>query len=365
MSETPLAQAADTATRVHVRVPLDYFFQAAGPASLPIRHLGWAMTALSLVVCVIIAVLLAVALWRKRACEGEGVQPDSGRGARGVLLGTAISIAALVAATVYTLWTLGAIVEPDSDNRLRIEVTGYDWWWKVVYPSQGATAGFVTANEIHIPVGVPVEVDLQSADVLHAFWVPALAGKTQTVPGQTNRQWIEADQPGVYRGQCSQYCGAQHAHMGFEVVADAPEAFEAWRARQLAPAVMPVSIASVSRASASSEPTSVGPASLGSASVGPTSADAPSLQIGMHLFEARCAGCHTVRGSQADGVQAPDLTHLASRRSLAAVTLPNTPENLLAWISAPQRIKPEALMPATSLNAADAQALIAYLETLK
>lgn len=358
MSDTPLAQAADSVTRVHV--PLDYFFQAAGPASLPIRHLGWAMTALSLVVCVIIAVLLAFALWRRRAFEGEGVQPDSGRGARGVLVGTAISIAALVAATVYTLWTLGAIVEPDSDNRLRIEVTGYDWWWKVVYPSQGATAGFVTANEIHIPVGVPVEVDLQSADVLHAFWVPALAGKTQTVPGQTNRQWIEADQPGVYRGQCSQYCGAQHAHMGFEVVADAPEAFEAWRARQLAPAVMPGSIVP-----ASSEPTSVEPVSVEPASVDPASSDASSLRIGMHLFEARCAGCHTVRGSQANGVQAPDLTHLASRRSLAAVTLPNTAENLLAWISAPQRIKPEALMPATSLNAADAQALIAYLETLK
>jgi cytochrome c oxidase subunit 2 len=317
------------------RVPLDYFFHAMGPASAPVRHLNWALTALALGVCVIIAVLLAVALWRRRADTGPGVLPDSGRGVHGVLIGTAISIVALVAATVYTLWTLGAIVEPGQGAILRIEVTGADWWWKIAYPAQAGAAGFVTANEIHIPVGVPVQVDLKSADVLHAFWVPALAGKTETVPGQTNRQWIEADQPGVYRGQCSQYCGAQHAHMGFEVVAETPADFDAWRARQLAPA-------------------SAGAVPLPS-----------SAQIGKQLFEARCAGCHTVRGTSADGVQAPDLTHLATRRSLAAVTLPNTRENLLAWITAPQRIKPEALMPGTTLSTADADALLDYLATLK
>jgi cytochrome c oxidase subunit II len=346
------------------RVPLDYFFNAAGPASIPVRHLNWALTALAVIVCVIIAGLLAYALWRRRsgtdadqgagtdAATGTGtgtgagkdtgkdtispVLPDSGRGAYGVLIGTAISIAALVAATIYTLWTLGVIAQPGQGPVLRIEVTGYDWWWKIAYPAQDGAAAFVTANEIHVPVGVPVQVDLKSADVLHAFWVPALAGKTETVPGQVNRQWIEADKPGVYRGQCSQYCGAQHAHMGFEVVADTPADFAAWRARQIAPA------------SSASAPTT-----------------SPSVQIGMHLFNARCAGCHTVRGTPADGVQAPDLTHLATRRSLAALTLPNTREDLLAWITAPQRIKPEALMPATSLNTADANALLDYLETLK
>jgi cytochrome c oxidase subunit 2 len=316
------------------RVPLDYFFQAAGPASAPVRHLNWALTALAVLVCVIVAVLLAYALWRRRSVTDPGVLPDSGRGTRGVLIGTAISIAALTAATVYTLWTLGAVAEPGGGPRLHIKVSGYDWWWKVTYPAQAGAAGFVTANEIHIPVGVPVQIDLESADVLHAFWVPALAGKTQTVPGQTNHQWIEADQPGIYRGQCSQYCGAQHAHMGFEVVADSPADFEAWRARQLAPA-----------------------------SLGVTTPR--SVQIGMQLFNARCAGCHTVRGTPADGVQAPDLTHLATRRSLAALTLPNTREDLLAWITAPQRIKPEALMPATSLNTDDANALLDYLATLK
>jgi cytochrome c oxidase subunit II len=315
-------------------VPLDYFFHAAGPASAPVRHLNWALTALAVLVCVIVAVLLAYALWRRRSGTEPGVLPDSGRGTRGVLIGTAISIAALAAATVYTLWTLGAIVEPSQGSLLRIEVTGYDWWWKIVYPAQAGAAGFVTANEIHVPVGVPVQVDLKSADVLHAFWVPALAGKTETVPGQVNRQWIEADKPGIYRGQCSQYCGAQHAHMGFEVVADTPADFEAWRARQLAPA-------------------------------SPVATTPPAVQIGMQLFNARCAGCHTVRGTPADGVQAPDLTHLATRRSLAALTLPNTREDLLAWITAPQRIKPEALMPATTLNTADANALLDYLATLK
>jgi cytochrome c oxidase subunit 2 len=316
------------------RVPLDYFFQAAGPASVPVRHLNWALTALAVGVCVIIAVLLAIALWRRRPGPGANVLADSGRGTHGVLIGTAISIAALAAATFYTLWTLGAIVQPDQGTTLRIEVTGYDWWWKIAYPAQGRFGRFATANEIHIPVGVPVQIDLRSADVLHAFWVPALAGKTQTVPGQVNRQWIEADKPGIYRGQCSQYCGAQHAHMGVEVVAETPADFDAWRARQLAPA---------------------------SAGTPPQTA----LQIGMHLFEARCAGCHTVRGTSAEGVQAPDLTHLATRRTIAAVTLPNTRENLLAWITAPQRIKPEALMPGTTMNTADANALLDYLATLK
>jgi cytochrome c oxidase subunit 2 len=192
----------------------------------------------------------------------------------------------------------------------------------------------VTANEIHIPVGEPVKIVLKSADVIHAFWVPQLAGKTQTIPGQINEQWIQADTPGVYRGQCSQFCGAQHAHMAFEVVAQDRAGFDAWRRAEALPAA-------------------------------PIAADANTLASnGRKLFLDRCAGCHTVRGTDAHGAQAPDLTHLDSRRLIAAGVMTNTPEHQLDWIAHAQRIKPDSLMPGIALTADEAAALSTYLATL-
>jgi cytochrome c oxidase subunit 2 len=181
-----------------------------------------------------------------------------------------------------------------------------------------------------------VKIVLESADVIHAFWVPQLAGKTQTIPGQVNEQWIQADAPGVYRGQCSQFCGAQHAHMAFEVVAQDRAGFDTWRRDQAKPA-----------SAASTDTLAAG-----------------TVTEGAKLFQARCAGCHTVRGTEANGAQAPDLTHLDSRRLIAAGALTNTPEHQLDWIRHAQRIKPDSLMPGIVLTSSEASALSAYLATL-
>ena len=167
---------------------------------------------------------------------------------------------------VYALMTLESVARPNGAPSLTITVTAYDWWWKIAYADSADPAQrFVTANEMHIPVGEPVKVELKSADVIHAFWVPVLAGKTQTIPGQTNEQWIEADRPGVYRGQCSQFCGAQHAHMALEVIAQSSADFAAWRAQQAQPHAQ----------SATAN---------------------PSVAAGQKLFDERCAGCHAIRG---------------------------------------------------------------------
>lgn len=327
-----LAALVSTPVRAGSRAPLNYFLHAAGPAAGPTMHLGWVMTAIAVLVTLIIAVLLAGAILRKRPAQEVGTLNAEAGGMRWIYIGTGLSAAALLAMLVTILVTLESVASPASHPQLTITVTAYDWWWKVDYADDPNPArNFSTANEIHIPVGEPVKVQLNSADVVHAFWVPQLAGKTQTIPGQTNEQWLQADRVGLYRGQCSQFCGAQHAHMALEVVAQAPADFNAWRDAQGQAA-----------------------ASAGDAAV----------VAGQRLFAERCAGCHTIRGTEANGLQAPDLTHLGSRRTIAAGTLTNTPAHLLDWIEHAQQIKPEALMPDIALTTGDAAALSAYLATL-
>ena len=313
--------------------PLDYFLHAYGPAAEPSMHLGWALATLSMSVIAVIALLLAIAIARRRLAQTDDhLAQGEAVALRWVYAGTAISSVLLVAALVYTLVTLDSVAAPPRAPALTLTVTAYDWWWKVEYGGADGGPPFATANEIHIPVGEPVKIALKSADVIHAFWVPQLAGKTQTIPGQINEQWIQADAPGVYRGQCSQFCGAQHAHMAFEVVAQDRAAFDAWRSVQALPAT-------------------------------PVSADAIASH-GQQLFRERCAGCHAIRGSDANGAQAPDLTHLNARRLIAAGALINTPENQLDWIRHAQRIKPDSLMPSIVLTSAEAAALSAYLASL-
>ena len=312
--------------------PLNYFLHSAGPAAAPTMHLGWMLTALAVAVSSLIAVLLLVAIARSRPrADPAALHADSG-GVAWIYVGTGVTSVVLFVTLAYVLVTLETVAAPARQPNLTITVTAYDWWWKVTYSdAPGAARNFVTANEIHIPVGEPVKIELQSADVIHAFWVPQLAGKTQTIPGQINEQWIEADRPGTYRGQCSQFCGAQHAHMAFEVIAQSAQDFDAWRLAQ-GQTAQPVG-----------------------------GADAAA---GQRLFGERCAGCHTVRGTDALGVAAPDLTHLDSRRLLAAGALTNTPAHQLDWVQHAQRIKPDSLMPSITLSAADAAALSAYLSTL-
>ncbi|WP_425468186.1 cytochrome c oxidase subunit II [Paraburkholderia guartelaensis] len=324
--------------------PLAYFLHSAGPASGPVRVLDWALAALCVGVCIVIAVLLYAAIRRKRresaspdaapsqtSVADERDERDERTANRIIAIGTAISAVLLLGALVGMLRVLAAVADPPSAPALAVTVTAYDWWWKVTYRTPDG-ASFATANEIHMPTGQPVRVDLQSADVVHAFWVPALAGKTQAIPGQTNHQWLQADQPGVWRGQCTQFCGPQHAHMAMEVVAQPPDDFAHWLDAQAKAAA-------------------------------PAPDGAPTR--GEKLFMARCAGCHTVRGTQADGAQGPDLTHLASRRLIAAGTIANTPANRLEWVAHAQQLKPESLMPDIALTPAEASDLSAWLDTLQ
>ena len=316
--------------------PLSYL-AADGTRADHILPLMYYLLSVAIIVCVIIAALLWVGVRRHR---DTGLAPDIREVAviRGVPAvswigwGVGISSVPILVGLVWTMVALGSTYGPPRDPALTLDVTGHQWWWEVRYDSPDPSQQFLTANEIHIPVGEPVLVRLHGDDVIHSFWVPKLTGKTDTIPGQVNIAWMQADHPGRYRGQCTEYCGFQHAHMAFEVVAEPRADFDRWRAAQLAPAPAPTT---------------------------------PAEQRGRALIEYRCGLCHQVRGTLAAAITAPDLTHLASRRMLAAGTLLNNPGNLSGWIENPQQVKPEALMPNQFLSAAELSDARAYLETLK
>ncbi|MGZ4996812.1 MAG: cytochrome c oxidase subunit II [Methylobacter sp.] len=311
--------------------PLNYFLHSYGPSSTPTMHLGWVFTAILAIIFIIIVLLLAGAIFHKRSLEDSRSMGREEQGISWIYIGTGISTCILFAMTIYMLITLNKVAKPTRAPELTLTVTGYDWWWKVDYEDDDSSRRFVTANEIHIPVGQPVLIKLKSADVIHAFWVPVLAGKTQAIPGLTNQQWIEADAEGVYRGQCTQYCGLQHAHMGLEVVAQSEAEFRAWQDAQRKTAATVL---------------------------------AGDVNTGWKIFLDQCAGCHAVRGTEARGVHGPDLTHLNSRRLLAGGLLTNTPDHLVQWITHTQELKPGARMPSMALTAAEISSLSAFLSTL-
>ncbi|WP_407642532.1 c-type cytochrome [Caballeronia arvi] len=219
------------------------------------------------------------------------------------------------------------------DDALRIEMTGYQWWWQARYLGDGNAPGFMLANELHVPIGRPVIISLKAADVIHTFWVPNLHGKKDMIPGRDATIELRADKAGVYRGQCAEFCGYEHALMAFSVTADPPAQYAVWAAQQRQPATSP--------------------------------ADNVALH-GRDVFMSHdCARCHTVRGTDANGTIGPDLTHLASRQFIAAGTLANNRGNLAGWIVDPRTLKPGTIMPGTRLPPADLQALLVWLETLK
>lgn len=316
--------------------PLAYL-TSAGERARAIVPLTWFTLLVSIVVCIVIATLLWRAVSRSRAnggaSETRAVPVEKGKsGLNWITTGLWISAVPLAITLVWTMVTLAAVSGPPSGTALILDVTGHQWWWEVTYESEDPSRIFSTANEIHIPVGARVLVRLHGADVIHSFWVPQLSGKTDTIPGQTNVAWLEADQSGRYRGQCSEYCGAEHAHMGLEVVADSPAAFTAWRAHQLLPAREP---------------------------------QQADQRRGQALVEYRCGLCHQVRGTSAAARSAPDLTHLASRSTIAAGLLPNSPAALSGWIENSQNVKPGNLMPNQNLSGADLSDVVAYLESLQ
>jgi cytochrome c oxidase subunit 2 len=303
--------------------PLDYFLHAYGPAARPTLALGWTYALICIGVCLIVAGLLTYALMRRRG-GGDALIAHDTSGIRWVFIGGGVSTLILFGMAIYAFVALREVAAP-ARTPISIAVTGYDWWWKADY------GGLVVANELHIPTGVPVNIRLNSADVIHAFWVPQLAGKTQMIPGVTTHQWLEADRPGVYRGQCTQFCGAQHAHMAFEVVAQSPADYRAWLTAQSRPAASPTG---------------------------------PLARTGEQVFVSHCGGCHTVRGTKADGDHAPDLTHLMSRRLIAAGLLPTTPDTVMDWVQHAQTLKPGTRMPSFDLPPDDRAALRAYLTGL-
>jgi cytochrome c oxidase subunit 2 len=219
------------------------------------------------------------------------------------------------------------------DGAITLKITGRQWWWEVVYEDSEPYRSFTTANEIRIPVGEKVLIKLESSDVIHSLWVPSLAGKLDLIPGRQNQLEIQADRPGIYRGQCAEFCGWQHAHMGFLVVAEGKGDFERWREGQISAARPP---------------------------------DESERQRGMEIFMSKpCVMCHSIRGTTAGGRVGPDLTHVGSRQYIAAGTLPNTRGNLAAWIVDPQGIKPGVHMPLVQLEPEEVQPLATYLESLK
>ena len=301
-----------------------------------LARLFWFFTGICGVIWVLVLLVLAVAVWRRRAGVSDPLDLDASRESRmtGVVGGAvAVSAVILVGLTLLSFFANRTLADIGKDSQLTIRVTGHQWWWEVRYEYPEPDRVFTTANEIHIPAGQPVRLILASTDVIHSFWVPSLSGKLDLIPGRENLLDIEAHAPGVYRGQCAEFCGEQHANMAVLVKADTRRDFDAWVDAQIKPAPEP-------------------------------SADEPRLGHDMFLSSS-CVMCHRIRGTLAGGSVAPDLTHLASRSTIAAGTLPLSRGNLAAWIIDPQGIKPGAHMPVTELKPVELNAIVAYLETLK
>jgi len=291
-----------------------------GPDARVIAEIWWVLLAGAVL---IFGLVMALAAWAVFGRARRGWL--AGRGA--VLVGgIALPLLVLFSLLIYTLLAAARMSAAHGEPALRIVVVGEQWWWRVRYLDAGGAWDFATANEIRIPVGASVQLMLRSADVLHSLWVPALAGKLDLIPGKDNRLMLRADRAGVYRGQCAEYCGGPHAQMAFAVVAETPERFERWRDAQRAPAAAPAN----------------------------------------ELFLARCAACHTVRGTPATGLLGPDLTHVGSRLSIGAGTLPNDAGTFAAWIGSNQHLKPGNLMPQFErFSGAQLTALARYLESLR
>jgi cytochrome c oxidase subunit 2 len=292
-----------------------------------ISNLFWLELAISGLLLAGVLAVLVIALLRFRARTPDEPDPPQIHGNRRLeFIWTATPAATLAVIFVLVVGTMRTVDEPQA-NAQPLVVTGHQWWWEYTYPNQQV----ITANELHVPVGEPLQVSLQSTDVIHSFHVPQFGWMQDLVPGKTNSMSILVERPGTYDGTCNQYCGLQHAWMRLRVVAETQDQFNAWLAAQAAPAV-----------------------STGSR--------------GEQVFQQNtCVSCHTIRGlAGATGTVGPDLTHVGGRSTLGAGVIDNTPDNLKAWIANPQAIKPGVLMPAfQSLPSADVDALVQYLETLK
>jgi cytochrome c oxidase subunit II len=294
-----------------------------------------------MVVCTIFYVLvivgLLIAMWRRpkgeRTLDDRQHHKTSPIMRPALIAWTILIVAGLTGLTVASFFTDRSNAANVRDARLTLTVTANQWWWDVVYNSPDASKTVRTANEIHLPVGVPTQVRLVSSDVIHSLWIPNLAGKQDLVPGRETDLQLLPLKTGLYRGQCAEFCGIQHAHMALDITVESKADFDRWLSAQLTPARPPAT---------------------------------PVQLAGYGYVTGReCSTCHNIAGTPASGQVGPDLTHFASRQSIAAGTLPMNRENIAAWVANPQAQKPGNHMPAVGLPPTDLQAVTAYLETLK
>ena len=329
------------AVRAHIFQQSHSALNPASPQSHLIDRLWDAMHLTSIIVFVLVVAALLWAAFRGRSRTGSAagelptVPGEEGerRLTTSVALATGLTVLILFGFLVADVSVGRQLSRNPGNQALQIRVTGHQWWWEVQYRDSLPQNWVTTANEIHIPTGRPVVFELRSTDVIHSFWPPSLSQKRDLIPGDVNSLWFQADTPGVYRGQCLEYCGLQHAKMGFLVIADRPADFASWLDRQRDTALTPTDSVT---------------------------------QRGQEVFlSSSCVMCHAISGTPAGSRIGPDLTHLASRRTIASGTLPNTRGNLAGWILNPQSIKPGTKMPANQFNPDDLQALLTYLESLK
>ena len=313
-------------------------FEPAGPAAAAIAAIGLPVVIGFTAAALVLWLALAWIAWRRHGSLAERPRLEVQRGHPLILWGGLV-VPVIVFALVFiaSTRTLSAFVAHGDDTERTpadARVTGHQWWWEIAYLDTDRRVQFATANELHIPVGTSFDIDLESADVIHSWWVPRLHGKVDLVPGRTNRIRIGADTPGVYVGMCAEFCGAQHTNMGFRVIADTREDYDAWLAAQRRPAAVP---------------------------------HEPSTMRGLAEFETGpCALCHSVRGTRAQGSVGPDLTHLAGRRTLAAGMLDNDAAALHAWVVDAPALKPGTQMPALPMFDGPAlHALVSYLQSLE
>lgn len=313
-------------------------FKVGSPEASRIEWLYWFIFWICFAAFVLVIAAFARSAAKNRIARREMLpvfedKDGDRRAVWGVAIATGLTVVLLFIILGFSI-TTGKAVESDTSNQpVTIDVTGHQWWWEVKYPDAAAPyLSFTTANEIHVPVGIPVVILTHSADVIHSFWAPSLNGKRDLLPGYSSSFWFKADKPGIYHGQCAEFCGLQHAHMGFLIIAESVSEFKQWKQEQVQPAHQP---------------------------------DTPEEIRGQQVFLTHaCILCHTILGTGAASHVGPDLTHLGSRQMIAAETLPNVTGALAGWIIDPQRIKPGTQMAPNPMAPGDLQALLAYLQSL-
>jgi cytochrome c oxidase, subunit II len=307
-------------------------FNPQGPAARSIAGFGWLLIGISIAVYCLVLVALGWALVRQRRPDDD--QPATTRRLTAVIASAvAVTAAILVTLTISSEAVGRSLTTPTGPGAITVDAVGHQWWWEFQYRDVSPQDFVTSPNELHIPVGMNVVLKAQSRDVIHSFWVPNLQGKRDLIPGQVTSIWIQADKAGVYRGQCAEFCGHQHARMAFAVVAEPMDTFLEWIRNQRQAAIEPAS---------------------------------DEQRRGRELFmQSTCVTCHTIRGTDAGSHVGPDLTHVGSRMTVGAGTLPNTREHLQQWVTNPQEVKPGIRMPPSPLSRDELDLVITYLRSLR